>query len=107
MSKISISDLQSLIKKIDHKNNSIDKYFYKLTEEVGELAQSIRKDKRLKDSETIKGTVEEELYDVLYYVICLANMYDINLEECMFLKEKLNAEKYNRKSIFDSEDIKD
>lgn len=107
MSKISISDLQSLIKKIDHKNNSIDKYFYKLTEEVGELAQSIRKDKRLKDSETIKGTVEEELYDVLYYVICLANMYDINLEECMFLKEKLNAKKYNRKSIFDSEDIKD
>lgn len=107
MSKISISDLQSLIKKIDHKNNSIDKYFYKLTEEVGELAQSIRKDKRLKDSETIKGTVEEELYDVLYYVICLANMYNINLEECMFLKEKLNAEKYNRKSIFDSEDIKD
>lgn len=105
MSKISISDLQSLIKKIDHKNDSIDKYFYKLTEEVGELAQSIRKDKRLKDSETIKGTVEEELYDVLYYVICIANMYDINLEECMILKEKLNAEKYNRKSIFDFEDI--
>lgn len=104
--KITISDLQMLIKKIDHKNNSIDKYFYKLTEEVGELAQAIRKDKRLKDSGTIKGTIEEELYDVLYYVICLANMYDINLEECMFLKEKLNAEKYNRKSIFDDEKIK-
>lgn len=106
MKKITISDLQMLIKEIDHKNNSIDKYFYKLTEEVGELAQAIRKDKRLKDSDTIKGTIEEELYDVLYYVICLANMYDINLEECMFLKEKLNAEKYNRKSIFDKEDDK-
>lgn len=106
MKKITISDLQMLIKGIDHKNNSIDKYFYKLTEEVGELAQSIRKDKRLCDVGSIKGTVEEELYDVLYYVICLANMYDINLEECMFLKERLNAEKYNRKSIFDSESIK-
>ncbi len=86
MEKITISNLQMLIKEIDHKNNSIDKYFYKLTEEVGELAQAIRKDKRLKDNGTIKGTIEEELYDVLYYVICLANMYDINLEECMFLK---------------------
>jgi len=41
---------------------------------------------------------------VFYYVICLANMYDISLEECMFLKEELNAEKYDRKSIFDKED---
>ena len=105
MSKVTISDLQKLIKKIDHKNNSIDKYFYKLAEEVGELAQAIRKDKRLSDNSSIKGTVEEELYDVLYYVICLANAYDINLEDCMFLKEKINAEKYNRKSIFDLENI--
>lgn len=102
MNNISISELQRLINKIDHKNNAIDKYFYKLTEEVGELAKAIRRNKRLKDSETIKETVEEELYDVLYYVICLANMYDIDLEECMKLKEKLNAEKYNRKSIFDN-----
>ena len=104
MEKITISDLQTLIKNIDNKNNAIDKYFYKLTEEVGELAKAIRKDKRLKNSDTIKGTVEEELYDVFYYVICLANMYDISLEECMFLKEELNAEKYDRKSIFDKED---
>ncbi len=105
MKNITISELQMLIKKIDHKNNSIDKYFYKLTEEIGELAQSIRKNKRLHDNNTIKGTIEEELYDVLYYIICLANMYDIDLEECMFLKEKLNAEKYSRKSIFDNDNV--
>lgn len=105
MDKISISELQMLIKKISHKNNSIDKYFYKLTEEVGELAQAIRKDKRLHNSNTIKGTIEEELYDVLYYVICLANIYNIDLEECGILKEKLNAEKYNRKSIFDIKNV--
>lgn len=99
--KVSISDLQMLIKGINHRNNSVDKYFYKLAEEVGELAQSIRKNKRLKDCDSIKGTIEEELYDVLYYIICLANCYDINLEECMALKEKLNAEKYGRQSILD------
>lgn len=104
MKEVTLRDLQKMIGSIDHKNNAIDKYFYKLTEEVGELAKAIRKDKRLKNSDTIKGTVEEELYDVFYYVICLANMYDISLEECMFLKEELNAEKYDRKSIFDKED---
>ncbi len=105
MKNITISELQMLIKKIDHKNNSIDKYFYKLTEEIGELAQSIRKNKRLYDNNTIKGTIEEELYDVLYYIICLANMYDIDLEKCMILKERLNAEKYSRKSIFDNDNV--
>lgn len=99
--EITIHELQKAVNKIDHKNNSIDKYFYKLSEEVGELAKVIRKDKRLKDSDTIKDTIEEELYDVIYYIICLANMYNIDLEECIYLKEKLNARKYNRKSILE------
>ncbi|NIK76387.1 chloramphenicol 3-O phosphotransferase [Paenibacillus castaneae] len=41
-----------------------------MIEEIGELAEVLRKDKRLTD-QTIKGTIEEELYDVLYYVTCL------------------------------------
>lgn len=98
---INISDLQRSINQIDHKNNAIDKYFYKLSEEVGELAKSIRKNKRLESEGIIKDTIEEELYDIIYYVICLANLYNIDLEKCMILKEKLNSEKYNRKSIFD------
>jgi len=101
MNEITLKELQKAITKIDHKNNAIDKYFYKLTEEVGELAKVIRKNKRLANSETIKDTIEEELYDVLYYIICLANMFEIDLTQCAILKEKLNAEKYNRKSIFD------
>ena len=38
----------------------------------------------------IKGTIEEELYDVLYYVTCLANVYDIDLENCHHMKEAIN-----------------
>ena len=101
MKKITLKELQALIAKIDHKNNAIDKYFYKLSEEVGELAQAIRKNKRLEDTNEIKETIEEELYDVLYYTICLANMYEIDLETCGRLKEKVNALKYDRESIFD------
>ena len=100
MAEITLGELQSVIDKIDHKNKTIDQYFYKLSEEVGELAKVIRKDKRRKDTGTIKDTVEEELYDVLYYVVCLANMYGIDLTECALLKEELNAVKYGRNSIF-------
>ena len=103
MKSISIFELQKLIKQIDYTKDSIDKYFYKLSEEIGELAKAIRKNNRMEENKDIKGTIEEELYDVLYYIVCLANMYDINLEQCAILKEQLNAKKYNRKSIFDNE----
>ncbi len=101
MKEITIRSLQEGILKIDNTPNAIDKYFEKLVEEVGELSRAMRKDIRLANSDNIKGTVEEELYDVLYYVICLSNMYNIDLEKCAILKEELNKEKYNRPSIFE------
>ena len=101
MKEITIKNLQECILKNDNTPNAIDKYFQKLVEEVGELSRAMRKDIRLENSDGIKGTVEEELYDVLYYVICLSNMYNIDLEKCAILKEELNKEKYNRPSIFE------
>lgn len=101
MKEITIKNLQECILKIDNTPNAIDKYFQKLVEEVGELSRAMRKDIRLENSDGIKGTIEEELYDVLYYVICLSNMYNIDLEKCAILKEELNKEKYNRPSIFE------
>lgn len=96
MKEITLKNLQESILKIDNTPNAIDKYFQKLVEEVGELSRAMRKDIRLKNSENIKGTIEEELYDVLYYTICLANMYNIDLEKCAILKEELNKNKYNK-----------
>lgn len=101
MKEITIKDLQSKILEIDNTKNAIDKYFAKLIEEVGELSRAMRKNIRLKDNNEIKGTIEEELYDVLYYTICLANMYNIDLEKCAILKEEVNKKKYNRPSIFE------
>ena len=98
---LSLRRLQECIKNIDYKRDLNDKYMLKLMEEVGELAEVIRKNKRMKDTESIKGTIEEELSDVLYYIVCLANINDIDLQECLYLKEKLNCEKYNRKNIFE------
>ena len=98
---LSIRRLQECIKSIDYKRDLNDKYMLKLMEEVGELAEVIRKNKRMNETESIKGTIEEELSDVLYYIVCLDNINDIDLQECLYLKEKLNCEKYNRKNIFE------
>lgn len=98
---LTIRKLQNCIKNIDHKNNSNDKYMLKLVEEVGELAEVVRKNKRMGNSSSIKGTIEEELQDVLYYIVCLANINDIDLQKCIYLKEKLNCEKWNRKNMFE------
>lgn len=97
---LTIRKLQECIKNIDHKNNMNDKYMLKLMEEVGELAEAVRKNNRMQDDQNIKGTIEEELQDGLYYIVCLANVNDIDLQNCIYLKEKINCEKYNRKNMF-------
>jgi len=56
-----------------------------LTEEVGEMARwMVRKygDQNLKESEkniNIKDAIEDEMSDVLWVLICLANQMDIDL----------------------------
>lgn len=106
MKRLTLTELQQKIKEIDGitigDSKMSDRYFMKFIEEVGELSECIRKDKRMKDN-NIKDTIEEELYDVLYYILCLANVYDIDIEKSIYLKEKLNFKKYNRKSIYDEE----
>ena len=76
------------------------RYFLKLVEEVGELAEVIRKNQRMLDC-NIKGTIEEELSDVLYYVLMIANTYDIDLERCFKLKEELNSMRYGHELKID------
>lgn len=65
-----------------------------LTEEVGELARLISRlygdqsFKNPKDEETAKEKIGDELADVLWVVICMANQMDIDLT--MALKENLH-----------------
>ncbi len=55
----------------------------RLTEELGELAREVNHyhgEKPKKHTEK-ENTIEEELGDLLFVVICLANSLDISLEE--------------------------
>ena len=74
----------------------------KLIEEFGELAENIRKNVRY-DGKNIKGTIEEEVFDVFYYIIAIANDYEIDLEKIFYIKDELNEVKYDRKfSIYEA-----
>ncbi|PKP52956.1 MAG: nucleotide pyrophosphohydrolase [Candidatus Altiarchaeales archaeon HGW-Altiarchaeales-3] len=75
-----ISKFQELIKEIYLKNDSargIDKTFIWFIEEVGELAEEIRK------SEVKTRAMESEFADVFAWLVTLANLYDIDLEKCV------------------------
>ncbi|MBP1996689.1 MazG nucleotide pyrophosphohydrolase domain-containing protein [Paenibacillus eucommiae] len=93
-SNITLNELQQYIKNKDF-NPDASAYFYKLIEEVGELAEVIRKNKR-QEAGNIKDSIEEELSDVLYYTIALANVFQINLEESFKQKEELNKLKWGK-----------
>jgi NTP pyrophosphatase (non-canonical NTP hydrolase) len=93
---ISLSQLQSYIKNKDHNPELKHAYFLKLVEEVGELSDIIRKidfkniKAKYSDTGNIKGTLDEELYDCLYYILALSNIYDVDLTQAFFLKEDYN-----------------
>ena len=93
---ITISKLQQYIKEQDYAPELSQAYFMKLAEEVGELSRAMRKHVAPAEKHAIKGTIEEELYDVIYYALAIANCYDIDVEKWVYIKEKINDEKYNR-----------
>lgn len=97
---ITIRYLQEYLRQKDDAASK-EVYFIKLSEEIGELAEAILHDPPPATPETIKGTVEEELWDVLYYTLILANKYNIDLETWIPIKERLNKEKFGHSIDFD------
>jgi NTP pyrophosphatase (non-canonical NTP hydrolase) len=93
--KITIKYLQEYIKLKDHNPDFSKNYFLKLAEEVGELAKAMRKDLRPTGDGHIKKTIDEEIWDVVYYALAIANCYDIDMENVIPIKENLNNKKYN------------
>lgn len=61
---------------------------------MGELAEAIYKDRTPASEADFKGTIEEEIFDVIYYLFGLANVYDIDIEKWIYVKERINDQKY-------------
>ncbi|MDF2544812.1 MAG: hypothetical protein K0S47_4530 [Herbinix sp.] len=97
--QITIRYLQEYIKSKDHHPEAKQEYFLKLSEEIGELARVMRRGAPKATEAAIKGTVEEELWDILYYTLAIANAYDIDIETWIPVKEAMNNMKYNNGSV--------
>jgi len=97
---ITLQKLQKYVSKRDNKKSKRLAYFMKFIEEVGELSEMIKKDKKLdpedERAKAIKHTIDEELADVLYYLAVLANIHDVDLEDA-FLRKMAYNEKINNK----------
>ena len=87
---VTLEKLQKYVAKRDNKKNKKMDYFMKFIEEVGELSEMIKKDKRLdpedERAKAIKNTLDEEIADVLYYLVVLANINEVNLEDAFIRK---------------------
>ncbi len=98
---ITLKDLQAAIKSVDYQPGQELRYLAKLMEEVGEVARALRQPLIWSGPDmSIKGTLDEELVDVLYYVAALANLYGIDLEKATAAKDALNAVRYRRDPLF-------
>ena len=78
-------------------------WFLKLAEEIGELSQAMQSDATAERIGTLKGSVDEEIWDVIYMAIGIANCYGIDLEDVIPKKIELSSEKYPQKIQFGDE----
>ena len=79
--------------------------FIKIAEEVGELARVMLRGERVAtNEEDLKGSINEELFDILYYTLCFANAKGIDLETWIPVKEKINNRRYPSGIEFDPKD---
>lgn len=92
--KTTIKYLQTFIREKDYHPELLKDYFLKLSEEVGELALAMRKNLKAPDTEHIVGTIDEELWDVMYYALAIANLYDIDMEQVIKTKAEMNQSRY-------------
>ena len=89
-----LSDVQKYIAAaVAHRkfSNSLQDDFIMLTEEVGELAKSLRKHRGIGlDAKSVARAAEDEVADVLWMLACVCNQLGIDLEQAFRAKEEKN-----------------
>lgn len=97
--KPTLKDFQNYVAKMKQLRgfNTTDKFYEccLLAEETGELISAVRKNSKKGSigSGSVPGDVREELADVLIYVLSLANIHEIDLEEAFRAKEEKNKQR--------------
>lgn len=95
---MNIRDLQTTIKARNHRPESPERAFFKLMEEVGQLAESLRANAHYKPGVSVgQVTIDEELADVLFALFTVANLYNVDIEQALTFKEQLQQLRVNGK----------
>lgn len=102
-----LKDMQKYIAKmkVERGFNTTDKIYESLllTEEVGELIKAVRKNlvNTFVDinSNPSDNNIEEEIADVLIFLLSLANMYNIDVETAFRKKEEINKKRTWKKNL--------
>lgn len=94
-----LDDIQTYIRDmVKHRgfdDETLQDVFVMLTEEVGELAKSLRKfhgTMRIATDSKV-GPIEHEVADVLWMLVCICNKLDIRLEDALRAKEEVNNQR--------------
>jgi NTP pyrophosphatase (non-canonical NTP hydrolase) len=89
-----IQIMQEIDNKIGLKRN-IETTFIHLTEEIGEIARVIYKEKIKNNGNINKENLSDEIADVLILTITLGHLEEIDFEEALKKKIKKLKERYN------------
>ncbi len=93
-----LSDVQRYVAEMEDERGFSDRGVIQqcllLGEEVGELFKAVRKQQHMRvDHNSMIGSVEEELADVLIYLCAIANRLDIDLDTALRRKEAINEQR--------------
>jgi NTP pyrophosphatase (non-canonical NTP hydrolase) len=95
---LTMTDIQNyvrdMVERRGFEKETIEDVLLLMVEEIGELARAIRDLKGLKVSdkrEDVRKNLKEELADCLIYLLDIANLARVSLEDALREKEKLNS----------------
>lgn len=96
--KITIEELEAYLLKLYNGRVAGQSLFMKLVEEIGEVAEILNKisGRKKADSNDLEEELGKELADVIHYVVAIAAINGLDLNEIILNKDKQASLKYNR-----------
>ncbi|MGT2802572.1 MazG nucleotide pyrophosphohydrolase domain-containing protein [Streptococcus henryi] len=73
--------------------------FMKLVEEIGEVAEVLNQKtgRKFSDKHDLQGELAKELADMIHYIVAIAAINDIKLNDTIIEKDRVAAVKYQHK----------
>ena len=95
--KITIEELEAYLSKLYNGRVTDQSLFMKLVEEIGEVAEILNKlaGRKKADSNDLEEQLGKELADVVHYVVAIAAVNHLNLNDLILEKDKIASSKYH------------